>query len=161
MAWGGGGGGAFGPGAGAAFGGGAAARQGLPFAGVPPELQSRVDRLLEPEPDHTHEQVTYDPIVRDAAPFSLRQLLFPHRVALLAAVGLVVLETIALQAGPLLTQIAIDDGIRASDRDVVVVVSLLYLLSVVVGAATSRVRIGWTGRVGERLLYDLRVPACH
>ena len=43
MAWGGGGFG--GPPAG--FGGGTAARAGLPFAGVPPELQSRVDQLLD------------------------------------------------------------------------------------------------------------------
>ena len=81
----------------------------------------------------------------------------PHRLALFASVALVVLETVALQAGPLLTQIAIDDGIRAGERDVVVTVAFVYLLSVVVGAATSRFRIAWTGRVGERLLYDLRV----
>ena len=157
MAWGGAGGGAFGAGAGAAFGGGAAARQGLPFAGVPPELQERVDRLLEHEPDHSDEHVTYDPIARVAAPFSLRQLLLPHRFALGASVLLVGLETVAMQAGPLLTQVAIDDGIRPGDRGVVVTVAVLYLLSVVVGAVTSRFRIAWTGRVGERLLYDLRV----
>jgi ATP-binding cassette subfamily B protein len=157
MAWGGGGGGVIGGGGGAAFGGGAAGRQGLPFAGVPPELQSRVDELLEPEPDHAHERVVYDPIMRSSAPFSLRRLLLPHRAALLGAVLLVVLETVAMQAGPLLTQVAIDEGIRAGDRDVVIAVALLYLLSVVVGAATSRFRIGWTGRVGERLLYDLRL----
>ena len=153
MAW---GGGAFGAGPGA-FGGGAAARQGLPFAGVPPELQERVDRLLEDEPDHEHEPVTYDPIVPADRPFALRTLLLPHRLALLASIALVGLETVALQAGPLLTQIAIDDGIRVGDRDVVITVSALYLLSVVVGAVTSRFRIAWTGRVGERLLYDLRV----
>ena len=153
MAW---GGGAFGGGPGA-FGGGAAARQGLPFAGVPPELQSRVDGLLEHEPDHDGEQTTYEPVARDTAPFSLRRLLVPHRLALVASIALVVLETVALQAGPLLTQIAIDDGIRPGDRDVVVAVAALYLASVVVGAVTSRFRIAWTGRVGERLLYDLRV----
>jgi ATP-binding cassette subfamily B protein len=155
MAWGGGGG--PGAGAGAAFGGGAAARAGLPFAGVPPELQGRVDRLLEHEPEHADQPVPYDPIARDTTPFSLRRLLVPHRLALAASVALVVLETVAMQAGPLLTQIAIDDGIRAGERDVVTTVAGLYLLSVVVGAVTSRSRIAWTGRVGERLLYDLRL----
>jgi ATP-binding cassette subfamily B protein len=155
MAWGGGGG--PGAGAGAAFGGGAAARAGLPFAGVPPELQGRVDRLLEHEPDHGDQPVPYEPIARDDAPFSLRRLLVPHRLALCASVALVVLETVAMQAGPLLTQIAIDDGIRAGERDVVVTAAGLYLLSVIVGAVTSRSRIAWTGRVGERLLYDLRL----
>jgi ATP-binding cassette subfamily B protein len=81
----------------------------------------------------------------------------PHRLALAASVALVVLETVAMQAGPLLTQIAIDDGIRAGEREVVTTVAGLYLLSVVVGAVTSRSRIAWTGRVGERLLYDLRL----
>ena len=152
MAWGGGG---FG-GTPGGFGGGAAARAGLPFAGVPPELQSRVDKLLEHEPDHD-EHVTYEPVVRDTAPFSLRHLLVPHRMALVASVLLVVLETVALQAGPLLTGIAIDEGIRTGDRQVVVAVAGLYLLSIMVGAVTTRFRIAWTGRVGERLLYDLRV----
>ena len=155
MAWGGSGG--PGPGAGAAFGGGAAARAGLPFAGVPPELQSRVDRLLEDEPDHGDQPVAYEPIARDTGRFSLRRLLVPHRLALTGSIALVVLETVAMQAGPLLTQIAIDDGIRAGERDVVATVAGLYLLSVVVGAVTSRSRIAWTGRVGERLLYDLRL----
>jgi ATP-binding cassette, subfamily B, bacterial len=152
MAWGGVGGPAGGFAAGAA-----AARSGLPFAGVPPELQSRVDKLLEHEPDHEHESVTYEPVMRETAPFSLRQLLVPHRLALVGSVALVALETVALQAGPLLTQIAIDDGIRAGKREVVFMVAALYLVSVFVGAVTSRTRIAWTGRVGERLLYDLRV----
>ncbi len=153
----GGGGGGPGAGAGAGFGGGAAARAGLPFAGVPPELQGRVDRLLEHEPDHGDQPVPYHPIAPDTTPFSLRRLLVPHRLALAASVALVVLETVAMQAGPLLTQIAIDDGIRAGEREVVTTVAGLYLLSVVVGAVTSRSRIAWTGRVGERLLYDLRL----
>jgi len=129
----------------------------LPFAGVPPEMQARVDNLLRDEPDHAGEPVAYDPVHTDRRPFSLRQLLVPHRKALVASIALVVLETVALQAGPLLTQIAIDDGIRRANRGVVVTVAVLYLLSVVVGAVTSRSRIAWTGRVGERLLYDLRI----
>jgi ATP-binding cassette subfamily B protein len=155
MAWGGAGGFA-GPGGGAFAAGRPGAGQ-LPFAGVPPELQARVDRIVADEPDHGGVTVPYDPVHRDRRPFSLRRLLLPHRAALVGSVALVALETVALQAGPLLTQVAIDDGIRQDQRDVVVVVAGLYLLSVVVGALTSRVRIAWTGRVGERLLYDLRV----
>ncbi|MEO7572481.1 MAG: ABC transporter ATP-binding protein, partial [Acidimicrobiales bacterium] len=158
MAWGGGGfGGGGGGGAGGAFGGAAAGGAGLPFAGVPPEMQARVDGLLRDEPEHDDEHVPYEPVARDTARFSLRRLLVPHRAALAGSIGLVVLETVALQAGPLLTQIAIDDGIRQSNRTVIVSVAAVYLLSVVVGAITSRSRIAWTGRVGERLLYDLRL----
>jgi ATP-binding cassette subfamily B protein len=120
-------------------------------------MQARVDKLVADEPDHAEAPVTYDPVHTDRRPFSLRQLLRPHRWALVASVALVTLETVALQAGPLLTQVAIDDGIRKADRRVVVVVAGLYLLSVLAGAVTSRSRIAWTGRVGERLLYDLRL----
>lgn len=154
MAWGGGG---FGGGGGAPFAGAAAGGANLPFAGVPPEMQERVDRLLRDEPEPEQEQEPYEPIASDTSPFSLRQLLVPHRAALAGSIALVVLETVALQAGPLLTQIAIDDGIRLANRTVIVTVAVLYLLSVVVGAVTSRSRIAWTGRVGERLLYDLRI----
>ncbi len=120
-------------------------------------MQSRVDRLLRGEPDHDGQPVAYDQVQTDRRRFSLRHLLRPHRAALVGAIVLVVLETVTLQAGPLLTQIAIDDGIRAGERGVVVAVAVAYLLSVVVGAVASRLRIAWTGRVGERLLYDLRL----
>jgi ATP-binding cassette subfamily B protein len=157
MAWGGAGGFGGGPGGGPFGGPGGAGAARLPFAGVPPEMQERVDRLVRDEPDHSAEHAVYDPVLADRTPFSLRRLLVPHRAALAGAIALVVLETVALQAGPLLTQVAIDDGIRAGDRGVIVTVAVLYLLSVVVGAVTSRSRIAWTGRLGERLLFDLRL----
>ena len=153
MAWGGGGG--FGGPGGAAGGFGSAHRPGLPFAGVPREMQARVDRLLQHEPDHD-DHVTYDPVHADRRPFTLRRLLVAHRAALAGSIALVVLETVALQAGPLLTQVAIDDGIRARSRTTIVVVAALYLAAVLLGTVTTRARIAWTGRVGERLLYDLR-----
>lgn len=146
MAWGGGLGGSFGgPGG-----------SGLPFAGVPSELAERVDALVIHEPDDSGESVGYEPVVTDGRPFSLRQLLVPYRGALIGSTVLVVLETATLQTGPLLTRIGIDDGVRAGDRAVVVAVAVAYALSVVVGTVASRSRIAWTGRVGERLLYDLR-----
>ncbi len=147
-------------GPGAAYGGGGfgapVASKGLPFAGVPQEMQARVDRLLEHEPDHEDEPAHYEAVRTDRRPFSLRRLLLPHRAALSGAIVLVLLETVALQAGPLLTQVAIDDGVRGRSRTTVVVVAAIYLVTVVLGAITTRVRVAWTGRVGERLLYDLR-----
>jgi ATP-binding cassette subfamily B protein len=119
-------------------------------------MQSRVDALLRDEPAHVAEPVPFDPVDGDRRPFTLRRLLRPHRLALTGSIGLVVLETLAQQAGPLLTQRAIDDGVRAGSRGVVVGVALAYLVTAVLGTITSRSRIRWTGRVGERLLYDLR-----
>lgn len=136
--------------------GGSPRPSGLPFGGVPSEMQSRVDALLRDEPAHVAEPVPFDPVDGDRRPFTLRRLLRPHRLALTGSIGLVVLETLAQQAGPLLTQRAIDDGVRAGSRGVVVGVALAYLVTAVLGTITSRSRIRWTGRVGERLLYDLR-----
>ena len=52
----------------------------------------------------------------DREPFGLLRFLRPHRWRLLGAIGLVLIETIALQLGPILTQIAIDEGVREQDR---------------------------------------------
>ena len=154
MAWGGGGGG--GVGGGFAPGGGAAS--GLPFAGIPPELQSRVDRLLDQEPAHPPVgHVEFSHVSYDRRPFTLRRFLRPHRTALVGALGLVVVETLAMQAGPLLTQIGIDRGIRTGSRTTLLVVAGLYLLAVVAHTTASAARIAWTGRVGESLLFDLRI----
>ena len=152
MAWGGGGGftGGF-PGAGGPA-------SGLPFAGIPPELQTRVDDLLETEPAHPAvEHVDFSHVDHDRRPFTLRRFLRPHRLALLGALGLVVVETVAMQAGPLLTQIGIDRGIREGSRSTLLVVAGLYLLAVVLNAGAGALRIAWTGRVGESLMFDLRV----
>ena len=156
MAWGGGGGGGMG-GGGAGWAFGASAATGLPFGGIPSELQARVDKLLRGEPPTKVGEVPFTQTVTDRRPFTLRRLLAPHRWALVGAFVIVLLETAAMQAGPLLTRIGIDNGIRAGDRGVVVAVAVWYFASVVVGAGAARIRISWTGRVGERLLYDLRL----
>ncbi len=141
-----------------AGGPGGAAANGLPFAGIPPELQERVDSLLDTEPEHPAvEQVSFSHTDQDRRPFTLRRFLGPHRVALAGALGLVVIETVAMQVGPLLTQIGIDRGIREGSRTTLLVVAGLYLLAVVVNAAASAGRIAWTGRVGETLMFHLRV----
>jgi ATP-binding cassette, subfamily B, bacterial len=149
MAWG-------GPGGG--FGGPPGAPQGgLPFAGIPTELQERVDALLETEPEHPVDEVAFSHVDHDRRPFTLRRFLEPHRLALIGAFVLVVVETVAMQAGPLLTQIGIDRGIRDGNVSVLVVVSAIYLAAVVVNGVASAARIAWTGRVGETLMFDLRV----
>jgi ATP-binding cassette subfamily B protein len=158
MAWG--GGGLSGPGGHGSHGGGGVATttaHGLPFAGVPEELRDDVDALLTTEPAHPEPVVDYRHEHRDTEPFTLRRFIRPHRVVLAGALVLVVVETLALQAGPLLTQIGIDRGVLAGDRGVLVAASVAYVVSVVVGAITSGARVGVTGRLGERLMETLRV----
>jgi ATP-binding cassette subfamily B protein len=149
----------FGPGT---FGGGpssvqANAAAGLPYAGVPGKLGEEIDRVLANEPEHDEPVVSFDRARWDRRPFTLRTFLRPHAPALLGALALVIVETIALQAGPLLTQIGIDHGVDKGNRQVLVTVALIFLASVVISAFAGYVRTAFTGRLGEKLMYELRI----
>lgn len=150
------GGGGFAPGP--IFGGlGGQGGQNLPFAGVPEELREKVDRVLEDEPEISKQAIEFHPENYDRRPFGLWRFLAPHKVALGGALGLVVLETLALQAGPMLTKVAIDSGIRAGKIDVLLGVALTYLFLIGITIFTSRARIIVTTRVGADLMVRLRV----
>ena len=133
----------FGPAGGGFAPGGAqtSAAAGLPFAGVPAELREKADRILATEPEHPAPDVRFDPVMSDRQPFTLRRFLGAHRWRLGAAFVLVVLETLALQAGGILTQQGIDHGIVDGDTGVIVTVALLYVLSVIVATAAAGVSI--------------------
>ena len=152
MAWGGASGGFGGP---SAVSSSAAA--GLPFAGVPPELADRVEAILETEPEHPRAHVPFTQVEEKTAPFTLRRFLATRKPAMAGAFALVLVETLTMQAGPLLTQRAIDKGILAKSTQVLVVTAVLYAISVVISMIASGFRVAWTGKVGEALLYDLRV----
>jgi ATP-binding cassette subfamily B protein len=149
----------FGPGA---FGGGpssvqANAAAGLPYAGVPGKLGAEIDRVLAHEPEHPEPRVAFDRARWDRRPFTLRTFLRPHALGLVGALGLVILETVALQAGPLLTQIGIDHGVDKGDRGTLVAVALAFFGAVVISAITGYLRAAFTGRLGEKLMYELRI----
>lgn len=151
----------FGPPAGSPFAGPSAtatsAAAGLPFAGMPSELADRAEAILDAEPDHPEPRIEFSPSEWDREPFTLRRFLWPHRRGLAGAFALVVVETVALQAGPLLTQIGLDRAIVPGDFAMLVAVAIAYLVAVVVNAAASTARIAYTGRLGERLMEQLRV----
>jgi ATP-binding cassette subfamily B protein len=130
---------------------------GLPHAGVPGELGRRIDEVLADEPDHAEPDEVFEQSEGPQPEFTLRSFLKPHRGAMAVAFVLVVIETVALQAGPLLTQIGIDDGVTAKNTDVLIAVAAAYALAVLVGAVVSWARIIFTGRLGEDLMYSLRV----
>jgi len=152
MGWGGPPGGGFGPAATTT-----SAAAGLPFAGVPEELRERAEAILAREPTHPEPTVRYSPRIADRRPFTLRRFLAGHRAILAGAAALVVVETIAFQAGPLLTQRGIDRGVLGKSFHTLVVVAILYVVSVVAATLTGAARVAVTGRLGERLLYDLRL----
>ncbi len=87
------------------FGGGgrpgAPAAPGLPFGGIPPELQRGVDALLADEPDHGQPDVGFSqrPTAKEQRRLSLWTLLLEYPGMLVTSAVLVVTMSVALQAG--------------------------------------------------------------
>jgi len=150
-------GGGFSPGGGGPTSIQANAAAGLPHADVPGELRNKVRQVLEHEPEHVVEEVPWSHDEWDRRPFSLRLFLWPHRYRLAGAILLVLLETVALLIGPVLTQIGIDDGVREANKTVLVVTALIYVGAVAFSAVLGWARVSYTGRLGERLNETLRI----
>ena len=136
----------------------AAAQAGLPHAEVPGDLRVRVERVLADEPAHPDPKVewSHQPDEADRR-FGLGQFLWPHRYRLAGGFALVAVETVAVQLGPVLTQIGVDDGIVARDRSVLVAAALAYVGLLVLAAAVGGFRAAFTGRLGEQLMERLRI----
>ncbi|MCY4631099.1 MAG: ABC transporter ATP-binding protein [bacterium] len=133
------------------------AAAGLPFAGIPDEMIDRAADILDAEPTHPEPDVDFAHRAPDAPPLSLRTMLGPHWRRVLLVVVLVIVEAAATQAGPLLTQIGIDDGVAARRFGVLGIVVAVYFATVVVHVVAGRARTALGGRLGERLMYVLRV----
>ncbi|MDP9442357.1 MAG: ABC transporter ATP-binding protein, partial [Actinomycetota bacterium] len=131
---------------------------GLPFGGIPSEMQPGVRRLLEAEPEHPEPEVAFShQVPPDQKGFSLGRLLRPHWWALAVGVALVAVETVSLQVGPQLTQRAIDRGMLRGDFGVVLSMAVLYFGAIVVNGVAGAARVAWSGRLGQRLMYRVRL----
>jgi len=136
---------------------------GLPFAGIPSELLDGVKQTLEKEPEHPEPTAvfTHQAPAEKHRKVSVPRLLLGQRKALVLTSVLILVETVSLQAGPLLTQLGIDHGIVPRDFTVIVAVAVTYLVSVVATATASRSRVRWTGRLAAWVMHDLRVKVFH
>ena len=130
---------------------------GLPFSGIPEELAKGVQDLLEKEPEPPETPVNFSQSEADQRPLTLRRLFSPYAVALFVAFILVIIQTVAMQIGPLLTQIGIDDGIMKKDLSILLYISFGYMGAIVLNYITLYARIAWTGRLGEQLMKSLRI----
>ena len=134
------------------------AASGLPFSGIPDEMIDRAADILDAEPDHPEPEVEFahrQPA--GAPPLRLRTMLAPHRARVLLVVALAVIEAVATQAGPLLTQIGIDEGVLRGSFGTLGIVTAVFFAAVLVHLAAGRARTALGGRLGERLMYELRV----
>ncbi|HZT67750.1 MAG TPA: ABC transporter ATP-binding protein [Acidimicrobiales bacterium] len=164
MAWSGGGGVFGGAPGGAGFAGGprSAANPGggLPFAGIPPELQAGVDKLLTSEPDHGEPRArfSYRASAREGRRLTLRWLLFEHWHLGALAVLLVTVVSVANQAGPRLIDAGINHGMgRHKDFGAIVAAAVAYLIAIVVTAGAQHLQVRVTGRLAAWVMNDLRV----
>src|SRR6516162_6823406 len=112
------GGGMFGGGGGGFAGGPRAAANpggGLPFAGIPSELQDGVEKLLADEPDHGEPKArfAYRAPASESRRLSLRSPLLQHWQLGALAVALVCVVSVANQVGPRLIDFAITNGMGA------------------------------------------------
>jgi ATP-binding cassette subfamily B protein len=140
-------------------GAGNATQGGAPFAGIPPELQEPVSRLIKTEPDHGEPEALFTQRATDTRPLTLTRMIMDRwRIALLSVIFLTI-ETVGFQTGPYLTQIGIDDGLVGKQRhlDVIVVCGLVYLVSVVLTVFVERARVRNTGKLAAQVMNDLRV----
>ena len=152
---------------GGAFGGGGGSRAaaapggGLPFAGIPSELQEGVDRLLAEEPDHGEPDLSFsyreNPSARTR--LSLRGLIFGHWRLGVAAAVLVTIVSITNQAGPELIEIGINRGMTRGHKSfaVIALVAAIFVVAIAITAAAQRSQARVTGRLAARVMNDLRV----
>ena len=151
------GGGFGGPGAGPGSGAGRAPGEGLPFGGIPAELLAGVRRLEATEPAHPEPTDTFDHRPDSGSELSVLSLLTRRRAMFLAATAAVLVETLLLQAGPLLVQVGIDHGIVARHVDILLATSAAFVATALGGWYASSVRIRRTGQLAADAMRDLRV----
>lgn len=129
----------------------------MTVADVPPRVTATLEELLANEPEPLDRPVDFSHAPTGRTRFTLRTFLRPHRLALAGGALLVVLETLALQAGPLLTQRGIDHGVIPQDKGALLIAGGLYVVAVVASVVLMRMRIAFTGRLGQSLVKRLRV----
>jgi len=149
--------GSVGPEAGAGMGGhgGGGGHHGWMGAMVAtPELLAQVDAL---PPIRDIPKVDVAAEVDHDATFTLRKFLRPFRWALAAGLILVVVDSAATLAGPVLIRAGLDDGVAKASTGALAVASLAFALVALADLGDSMAQVIVTGRTAQRLLFALRV----
>ena len=155
MAWGGGWGG------GGAMFGGASSTTGLPFGGIPTELMTEATKLLSKEPVHPPSNLTFTqrPSAKDRQRLTLPRLIGAYPGWVVGGSFHVIVISLILQSGPLLTEYAINKGMVRAHRSltVIAVCAILYLVLALASVLLQRVQVSVTGKLASRVMHDLRI----
>src|ERR1700728_43237 len=144
-------------------GGGApgAAQAGLPFGGIPHELQAGVDLLLAEEPERGEPDVEFTqlPSEHESKKLTLTSLLMEYPGMCALAGVLVGLIAIFTQLGPSLVSYAINHGLTPPHYDygVVILMAVRYLVSIIVSGSAQWGQARVTGRLASWVMNDLRI----
>ncbi len=130
---------------------------GLPFGGIPPEYAERIAQMMQGEEDIPVPEVEFQHRSPDQWSFTLRRFLAPHTLSLLLAFVLVAGESLFALVGPYVTGYGIDNGVLAGDLRILLFAGAAYAASILFHAGLNFARVSWTGRIGQRLLYTLRI----
>lgn len=149
-------------GGGGGFGGGqGGSESGLPFGGIPSELQAGVNDLLSKEPTHKDRHIPFSHHESSDTQrrLSLWELLTEHPTLLVLSILATIVLAITLQAGPKLTEYAVNDGMAAGHKhlSIVIIMAALYLVSVAIASFAQQAQVMLTGRLAARVLNNLRV----
>jgi ATP-binding cassette, subfamily B, bacterial len=118
------------------------------------ELLARVEAL--PAADEEPRLDGTDPTAPDPG-FRLRRLLRPVRGMLLVVAGLVIADALITMALPTLFRHGVDDGVVTGHGTALAVATVVAAVLVALGFVDTALTTVLTARVGERLLYLLRV----
>jgi len=99
----------------------------------------------------------YDPNVARG----LLQFLKPYTWRMLFALLLMIIVTAAAVSGPYFVKLAIDDGIGKQDINALKNIVLTYLVVACVQLVTNFFRVRIMSRVGQHVLYDVRMAMFH
>jgi ATP-binding cassette subfamily B protein len=119
-----------------------------------PELLARIEALppVRDEPVFEVEEIS-----APSPGLSMRTLLRGHRRTLVVGTVLVGLNALAALAGPYLIRIGVERGVQEADEGWLWIASGLFVVSVVAMRGLTWVAAIVTSRLGQDLLFDLRV----
>ena len=129
----------------------------LPFAGIPPEMLDKTNALIEKEPDFSDIEITFSHKSPSSKTFTLWNFLAPYKFRFIFALVLVAMTEMLLLVGPYLVQVAIDKAIVPKDFSVLMTIAMVWVGSLFLAVIISGIRIRFLGRLGQLLMYDLRV----
>jgi ATP-binding cassette, subfamily B, bacterial len=99
-------------------------------------------------------------LLRERSRRLLGDLLRPYRRAVIGTISLIVVASLAVLAGPWLVGLAIDNGLppllHARDAAPLLALAAAFAVTVGVQAVTTRMFVTMTGRVGQRVVLELR-----